>query len=249
MERQGYGFDEPEHYETDDDAQLILLGASLADRAALGLRAGRKVRRYQVLGGRTVRLPPRCAVCDGYNLHAGVVVRDAEARERLCRYVARPPLAKTRIEQREDGEMVVRLRRAWSDGRSAFVFSPLEFLERLAALIPPPRIHQIHYHGVLAPRHRWRASVTPAAEPRESGGALSRTNEHSCQTKARRLRWADLLWRTFRVAGWECPHCSERMTLRAVVVRPPATMRILQGLEGAAPARAPPAAPLRARSA
>ena len=157
MERQGYGFDEPEHYETDDDAQLTLLGASLAGRAALGLRAGRKVRRYQVLGGRTVRLPPRCAVCDGYNLHAGVVVRDAEARERLCRYVARPPLAKTRIEQREDGEMVVRLRRAWSDGTSAFVFSPLEFLERLAALIPPPRIHQIHYQGVLAPRH---SSVT-----------------------------------------------------------------------------------------
>jgi hypothetical protein len=29
--------------------------------------------------------------------------------------------------------------------------TPLALIERLAALIPPPRIHRHRYHGVLAP--------------------------------------------------------------------------------------------------
>ena len=76
---------------------------------------------------------PRCAGFEGYNLHAGVGIKasNREGLERLCRYILRPPLAKSRLERREDGTLVVGLKREWSDGTTAIIFSPLEFVERL----------------------------------------------------------------------------------------------------------------------
>ena len=41
--------------------------------------------------------------------------------------------------------------------------SPIEFLGRLAALLPPPRLHRHRYHGVLAPGARLRPLVTASA--------------------------------------------------------------------------------------
>ena len=110
------------------------------------------MRRVQLLGGQTYPLPKRTASCDGYNLNAGVVVRaeDRAGLERLSRYILRPPLAKARIERRADGTVRLGMKRAWSDGTLAFEFSPLEFVEKLAAILPPPRKNQVIYHGVLA---------------------------------------------------------------------------------------------------
>ena len=45
--------------------------------------------------------------------------------------------------------------------------TPLELVERLAAMIPPPRKNQILYHGVLAPRSAWRKQVVPGPRPPE----------------------------------------------------------------------------------
>lgn len=44
-------------------------------------------------------------------------------------------------------------------------FEPLVFLERLAALVPPPRSHSLLYHGVLSSHASWRAEVLPRFEP------------------------------------------------------------------------------------
>lgn len=38
---------------------------------------------------------------------------------------------------------------------------PLELIDRLAALVPPPRFHTVRYHGVLASRSKYRAEVVP----------------------------------------------------------------------------------------
>jgi len=57
---------------------------------------------------------------------------------------------------------VVEGRRRWTDGTTHLIFAPVELLERLAALIPRPRINLVLYHGVLAPRAAWRARVVPA---------------------------------------------------------------------------------------
>jgi len=79
----------------DDDAQAVIQPASLLGQAALGERAGKRARCVQVLGGKELQLPPRCASFAGYSLQAGVGFKasDRAGLERLCRYILRPPLA------------------------------------------------------------------------------------------------------------------------------------------------------------
>ncbi len=76
---------------------------------------------------------------------------------RLCRYVARPPLAEERLSVNErTGKVVYGFRRPFRDGSTHVALDPMSFLSRLAALVPPPRMHLVTYHGVLAPSASWR---------------------------------------------------------------------------------------------
>ena len=71
LARQGFGNEaEDAPPDSGDDAHGLLQLASLTNQVALGPRAGKKVRRVQVLGGKELALPARCASYDGYNLHA-----------------------------------------------------------------------------------------------------------------------------------------------------------------------------------
>lgn len=99
------------------------------------------------------------------SLHADVAVRarDRNRLERLCRYVARPPLALDRLEATADGRLAYRLKTRWRDGTTHIVMERHELLERLAPLVPPPRAHQIRYHGVLAPCASGRDRIVPSA--------------------------------------------------------------------------------------
>jgi hypothetical protein len=67
---------------------------------------------------------------------------DRKRLEKVARYIARPPIATERLEELEDGRIQYRLRRPWSDGTTAIVYHPLELLERLVALVPPPGFHR-----------------------------------------------------------------------------------------------------------
>src|SRR5258708_19638276 len=71
--------------------------------------------------------------------------------ERLCRYTARPPLATDRLEALPDGRLRYWSKTPWRDGTNHAVFEPLEFIEELYALVPPPPSHTIPYHEILAP--------------------------------------------------------------------------------------------------
>ena len=97
------------------------------------------------------------------SLHAGVAVpaRDRRRLERLCRYVARPPLARERLEERLDGRLALKLKTRWRDGTTHIVMERSELVERLVPLIPPPRAHQVRYHGVLAPNASMRDRIVP----------------------------------------------------------------------------------------
>jgi hypothetical protein len=89
-----------------------------------------------------------------------IAADDDEGRERLLRYCARPPLSLERILVLRDGRIAYRLKTP-RKGRTHRVMEPLEFMARLAALLPPPKIPQIRYHGVFASSSSWRPLVTP----------------------------------------------------------------------------------------
>ena len=46
--------------------------------------------------------------------------------------------------------------------------TPLELIRRIAALVPPPRIHRHRYFGVLAPNSPLRSAVTAQAAPAQA---------------------------------------------------------------------------------
>ena len=72
----------------------------------------------------------------------------------VCRYITRPDLGHKRVSRTRAGEVVLQLKTPYRDGTTHLVMAPLEFLQRLAALVPRPRLHLIRFHGVLAPnRH------------------------------------------------------------------------------------------------
>jgi len=104
-----------------------------------------------------------CCDADGFSLHAKVRIAadDRDGLERLCRYVTRPPIQLERLSLAPDGRVICALRRRWRDDTSAIVLEPLDFLARLAALVPRPRAHLLTYHGVLAPAAQWRELSVP----------------------------------------------------------------------------------------
>ena len=104
---------------------------------------------------------PLCARVAGFSLHAAqsVAAEDRKALERLCRYGLCPAFAQDRLALREDGRVLYHLRRPWphAQGPTCLVLEPLDFLRRLAALIPAPYAHTVRYHGCFANRARARA--------------------------------------------------------------------------------------------
>jgi hypothetical protein len=86
------------------------------------------------------------------------------------------------------------------DGCSELRFTPLQLIERLAALIPPPRVHRHRYHGVLAPNSPHRAQVTALARepPPSSTPPTPADAPQRPQRSPARILWALLLARILR---------------------------------------------------
>ena len=128
-------------------------------------------------------------------------------------------------------------------------------LERLAALIPPPRVHRHRYHGVLAPNSPWRPKVTAqaaqasqcvAAQPADSPSTEPRSDKpstaHSHRRSARYL-WARLLARIYEVFPLLCVHCGAELRFVAFATETAPLTRILQHI--GEPAKPPPLSPAR----
>jgi hypothetical protein len=236
-----------------------LQAASLAGRVALGPKAGWRIARVGAGGASpaAVRVPASAAELladkDGYNVHAGTYV-PAHARdelERLCRYILRPALARDRLSRMANGNVLWTLKRPRADGTTHLVFEPLVFLERLAALVPPPRSHLVLYHGVLSSHAAWRSEVLPAVRaapspPGSAGSADDATSPPAAPPpvprdatagapepapqdpalRARRLRWAELLQRVFGIEVRKCPRCGADRKIVAFITRPAELKRL-----------------------
>ncbi len=125
------------------------------------------------------RKQPRCALLEGFSLHANTHLHanDRQGLERLCRYGARGALALERLSRAEDGRIAWRMKRPLPDGTTHLLFTGLEFLRRVASLVPPPRANLTRFHGVFAPGAKVRPFLFPQAgaeersETRAQGGA------------------------------------------------------------------------------
>jgi len=71
-------------------------------------------------------------------------------------------VATERLALSASGQVRYTLKTPYRDGTTHIVLEPLDLMARLAALVPPPRMHLTRFHGVFAPHSKLRAAVTPA---------------------------------------------------------------------------------------
>ena len=124
--------------------------------------------------------------------------------------------------------------------------TPLELIERLAALIPPARLHRHRYHGVLAPNAPLRAQVTALARQPPATLPDPAHAPHAPARSPAGYWWAMLLARIYELFPLRCARCGGEMRIIAFVTDAPALNTILQHLgeptrpPAVAPARGPP---------
>jgi hypothetical protein len=198
---------------------------------------------------------------DGFSTEASVHfgARDRAGRERILKYCFRPPLAMERLSVLADGS-VAYLTKYGRGARRHLVLSKIEFMSRLAALIPPPKIPMVRYSGVLAPNSSWRKWVVPKEskdtclpplQKRRKKEAKQDTDQpvqdaadktpepvkskdetpRTSRSSSSYVSWAELLKRSFGLLVLVCPDCGSVMQLAAVITGAASVERILGHLQ------------------
>jgi len=229
-----------------------LLGSSITYRIAVGPQQGRKVFTLQTLPDcEDDQFTPRVGNVAGFSLHAGVATRahERDKLERLCRYIARPAVSTKRLSMTRNGQVRYELKTPWRNGTTHVIFEPLDFISRLVALIPKPRVNLTRFHGVFAPNSKHRAEVTPAKRGKVKKPRSLDENQTPAECRAA-MTWAKRLKRVFGIDIETCAECGGDVKIIACIEDPAVIQKILAHLDDiAVPAdlsllpecRAPPA--------
>ncbi|OLP06638.1 transposase [Rhodoferax antarcticus ANT.BR] len=138
------------------------------------------------------------------------------------------------------------------------MLTPLELINRIAQLVPPPRTHRHRYYGVLAPNSPLRAAVTAMAQAEQvvapvvhgcvadaactaagSAGSVPGVGavlqpEPPANLKPRppsHYLWAALIARIYEVFPLICPHCGGQMRIIAFITFSADIHKILEHIE------------------
>jgi hypothetical protein len=237
LKRKGY-IDEYGNIETIEEDQPVLsglIGASIKNIIPFGPLKGKKVRTLIASGfgyeeEETQREGHLCAKVNYFSLHAATLIRPSDKKrlENLCRYVLRPPLAMERLKMMKDGRLSYELKKAWNDGTTHIILTPLELMAKVAALIPPPKAHTIRFHGLFAPHAKERSRISKsrkelqmellAASPAEGGTKIPQEF---------RISWSRLLKRTFGIDLEKCQFCGGKTKILEAVIEAEAIKKIL----------------------
>jgi len=233
LERQGFlERDEENSYlqldGMEEDPMQQLLGHSITYRVAVGPQQGKKVFTLQTVPATESEGNSQVAQKSGFSLHAGVVAQHWERKklERLCRYITRPAISEQRLSITPAGNVRYQLKTPYRDGTTHVVFEPMDFLARLAALVPKPQVNLTRFHGVFAANSRFRSEVTPGRRGRQSG-PLEKTQAE----RRRAMNWAQRLKRVFNIDVDICQHCGGKVKVLACIEDQSTIDHILNHLE------------------
>jgi len=149
-------------------------------------------------------------------------------------------VALERLSLNSRGQVVYTLKKPYSDGTTHIVMTPMELCERLASIVPRPRMHLTRFSGVFAPHYKFRAQVvlkSPAKVVMENA---------SDKPSPSRIHRAQLLKRVFGFDVEKCHLCSKDIKIVSSIEDPAVIKQILThlGLPYPAPtpwpARGPP---------
>ena len=222
-------FDEP-----DEDPLQQIQGHAITYRIAIGPHQGRKVFTLSTQPPESERTPgsDRVAKAAGFSLHAGVAAKayQRDKLERLCRYISRPAVSEKRLSLTSNGYVRTQLKTPYRDGTTHVLFEPLDFIARLAALVPKPRVNLTRFHGVFTPNSKHRIHVTPA---RRGKGRKQHSGEEDKAPSERHvaMTWAQRLKRVFNIDIATCHTCGGSVKVIASIEDPVVINKILNHLK------------------
>ncbi len=98
------------------------------------------------------------------------------------------------------------------------VLSPMEFMGRLAALVPRPRVNLTRFHGVFSLNSKLREYVVPQRSVEE---------QENPKPKAYSMTWAQRLKRVFAIEIEKCEKCGGPVRIIASIEDPDVIQKIL----------------------
>ena len=222
LERRGLLVAESHHPQLDFEPGSSLNhlhAASIAYCIAIGPHAGRKaLTLYSVPPLDEAANSPLLAKVAGFSLHAATVCEawHRSRLERLCHYITRPPIAIKRLSVDRQSRVVYRYKQPFRDGSTHVVLEPLDFMARLAALVPRPKLNLTRFHGVFAPNFKHRNRIVPR-----------RPGHIDADQPPGPMTWAQRLRRVFAIDIETCPKCGGKLRVIACIEDPSPIAKIL----------------------
>lgn len=216
----------------DEDVLGQIQGNSITYRIAVGPQAGQKAFTLQTLPAQAPMEEGKSKVAKvaGFSLHAGVASQAHQRKklERLCRYVSRSAVSEQRIQLTESGKIKYELKTPYRNGTTHVIFEPLDFIARLAALVPKPRVNLTRFHGVFAPNSKHRKLVTSdKKEVKKTTKVEEGRVPHTEAEKHRGMTWAQRLKRVFNIDIQTCTECGGFVKVIASIEEPEIIKKIL----------------------
>ena len=152
--------------------------------------------------------------------------------------MARGPLSNERLEILKSGDVKLQLKTKWNDGTTHLLFTPEEFLEKLSALIPPPKSHLVRWGGCLASNSPYRKKITLKPQIKKGFQFDEETGEKTYKSKS----WSIMLSKVFKIDVMTCEKCGGPMTAIGKVQDPDSVKKYLKhlNLDYEPPPRGPP---------
>ena len=142
-----------------------------------------------------------------------------------------------RLSTNERGQIVYKFKQPFRDGTTHVVLDPLDFIARLATLVPRPRLNLTRFHGVFAPNSKQREHIVPRHEPKAQAP----------DKPLAPMTWMQRLKRVFAIDIETCPKCGGKLRVIACIEDPDVSATILEHIRArdeAQPSQ-PRAPPLR----
>ena len=223
-----------------------VLGCSVSYRVAVGPQQGRKVFTLQTIPSwEDDDRFAQVAKESGFSLHAGVAAQAWERQklERLCRYITRPAISEKRLSMTSSGNIRYKLKTPFNDGTTHVIFEPLDFIGKLAALVPKPRVNLTRFHGVFVgvphhPNSKHRRYVTPAR--RGKGNPSQSQDDKTPEQQHKAMTWAQRLKRVFNIDVSICPKCEGEARVIACIEDQLVIDKILKHLQAKGELPPPP---------
>jgi hypothetical protein len=105
----------------------------------------------------------------------------------------------------------------------------LDFIAKLAALVPKPLVNLTRFHGVFAPNSKHRVDVTLAK--RGKGTKHHEDEDKNLERRHKAMTWAQLLKRVFNIDVLVCPRCGGEAKVIASIEDQPVIEKILKHIQ------------------